>query len=702
MPRPIVLLGFVLLLLLPLLPPPVARAAGLPAGFEDKQVARLSRTTGIAFTPDGRLLITQQTGQVRVVKQDTLVPQAALDLGKSGTNVVCTSYERGLLGIAVDPEFARTSFVYLFYTSCVAGRAATNRVVRYTMVGDAFDSSSQFVLLDNIEGTGNYHQAGGMQFGADGYLYIGTGDNHAQQGRLAPLQSSLNGKILRLDRATGRGVAGNPFFGTANARRCGTPAGLPPGDGPCEEIFAWGLRNPFRIAMKPGSSEFFINDVGQLTWEEVNRGQAGTDYGWPSREGACPSSGLCVGDAIRQDPTLLFYYYHRATGGIFAGGCTSITAAAFVPPGVWPQEYSGDYLFADYSCGRIYRLKQEADGKYRASEFLGQRGENSVVDMAFGPDVPGRQALYYVNYNGQIKRIRYTGSVNRPPEASLSATPMTGRLPLTVVFDGSGSTDPDGDSLAYSWSFGDGTPEQTTSTPLVTHTYSLSGTFQASLTVRDPAGAAATSEPLMLTPGNLAPTATIEPPNLGAGYRVGQTITLRGAGSDPEDGQLAGSKLTWDVRLHHDAHTHPFLEETAGSELTITTVGPEDLAAVRSSYLEVRLVATDSRGFQSEVAVAELRPQVVTVTLESEPAALFLCINGADRQTPAVVASWPNYRLDVTAAGQLDGAGQRLIMTGWRDQQGGSRRIVTPAADATYRAFFQPATTNLFLPASLR
>jgi glucose/arabinose dehydrogenase len=693
MRRLIVLTALTALLLLPLGAVPTAQAVGLAAGFEEVPVAKVARTTGIAFTPDGRLLISQQTGQVRMVKQGVLLPTPVLDLGRTGSNIVCGNYERGLLGEELDPQFAQNGYIYLFYTFCPPGASPTNRVARFTMRGDTIDPASQLVLLDNITATGIYHQGGGLAIGADGYLYIGTGDNRSDQGQLSARLSSLNGKILRIDRATGRGVPGNPFFGTPEARRCGVAGST--GTSPCEEIASWGLRNPFRIAMRPGTNEFYINDVGNLTWEEVNRGAIGFDYGHPRREGPCPANGPCTNP--QPDANLLVYYNHRTSSGIFGGGCSAVTGGVFVPRGVWPAAYDNNYLFGDYTCGKIFRVQPGANGTPETSLFVGNRGQNSVSDFAFGPDGSGRQALYYANYSSEIKLIRYTGSVNRAPEVVASASPRSGRTPLTVTFDGRGSSDPDGQPLSYRWDFGDGAGADGA---LVTYTYNTTGTFTATLTVRDNAGGSAVSDPIVLNPGNLPPEVTISAPDLGAGYRVGQRIDLQGAARDPEDGMLSGSRLTWVIDLHHEQHTHPFLEETDGQRVAITTISPEDLNATTTSFLRVYLTATDSKGLTATASL-DLTPQLVSVTLDTNPPGLFLCINGVDLQAPVALTSWPGYPLDVVAPGQLVN-GERLIMTRWDEHARGARRLITPSSNASYRAFFDPALANLFFPALTR
>ncbi len=218
----------------------------------------------------------------------------ALDLSAR----VCATSERGLLGVAVDPTFADNGFIYLYYTFNRSG-ACVNRVSRFTLSGGN-TASGETVLIDNIPSPAGNHNGGDLHFGKDGYLYVSVGDG-GSTAALARDQSSLLGKILRI---TGDGgVPGsNPFAGAAGARRCGDPAGVPPGTGPCREIFAPGLRNPFRFAFDPNASgtRFYINDVGAGTWEEIDSGRAGADTVGPCAKGPARSARRLI--AARRRP----------------------------------------------------------------------------------------------------------------------------------------------------------------------------------------------------------------------------------------------------------------------------------------------------------------------------------------------------------------------------------------------------------------
>ena len=268
-----------------------ASAATVPAGFTDAQVTAVGSPTALAFTPDGRMLIATQPGKVRLHKGGELLATPALDLGSS----VCFRGERGLLGIAVDPEFAVNHFIYAFATRTKSDGTCVNRVSRFVMAGDVAALSSEVVLFDNIHtDTSGAHAGGDLHFGNDGYLYVSVGDGYCDYARDSGCSSNNNasrdphvalGKILRITR-DGEVAPGNPY--AASGARCSS-AGRTTVGRQCQETFASGLRNPFRFAFDPNTTEtrFFINDVGENHWEEIDEGKAGADYGWNVREGHC-------------------------------------------------------------------------------------------------------------------------------------------------------------------------------------------------------------------------------------------------------------------------------------------------------------------------------------------------------------------------------------------------------------------------------
>jgi glucose/arabinose dehydrogenase/PKD repeat protein len=668
----------------------------LPAQFEAQTLFNLSQPTGLAFTPDGRLLATSKTGQLYVYST-TLSPGPVLDLSAS----VCTNSEQGLLSVAVDPEFASNNYIYLYYTykkfpTCerATANAPVNRVSRFTLNSDnTVNPSSEFILLDNILSFNGNHNGGDLHFGKDGYLYVSMGDGGcdyagnsgcAASNDAARELHTLLGKILRITN-TGSPAAGNPYQGS-NTAICKN--GATTSNKKCREIFAFGLRNPFRLAFDPNATNtrFFINDVGQNTWEEINLGQAGADYGWNMREGNCVTgSSTTCGPAPSGLTNPIFAYKHDAnpSGSPFQN-CSAITAGAFVPNGFWPSAYNNTYLFADTICGDIFRLKQTSNG-YKAELFadLNRR----IIHMTFAP-YNGQQALYYTTFNGtdgingQVRRIIFSGSNNRPPEARVSVTPQSGNLPLTINFNASNSTDPDGDSLSFEWNFGDGNIGTGVTT---SHTYTQAGPLRITLTVRDSRGASSALK-RWVYPGNNAPVPIITSPGASSRFGVGDIITLQATASDAEDGTLSGSQLSWQVAVVHNTHTHPYVSTTTGNSLTLTMPSPEDLAATENSYLVVYLTATDSQGLSKRLR-RNLYPKIVNLNFATNPTGLRLEVNNTVLNAPKTIKSWQGYVLTIKAPNQNTTSGLATFSS-WSDGGAASHTITTPSSGTTYTATF--------------
>lgn len=677
-------------------------SASVPAGFSDTAVASVASPTALAFTPDGRLLITTQPGQVRVYQNGQLLAAPALDISAR----TCPDQERGLVGVAVDPVFAANRFIYLFYTFKKFGvcenntaRSPVNRVSRFTLSdSNVIDPASEVVLVDGIPSPQGVHNGGDLKFAKDGYLYISVGDGGCDyagdSGCFALNDASrdlhaLVGKILRVT-STGAIPPTNPFTGSDSVR-C-SPAGRTDPGKKCQETFAWGLRNPFRLGFDPNSAgtRFFINDVGERTWEEIDLGQAGADYGWNVREGPCAKGSTTNCGAPSAGMTNPIYSYPHSSG------CSAVTGGAFVPAGIWPAEFDGAYLYSDFTCGTIFRLTQSG-GSYTASVFM--TGLGAPTTLVFGPSASG-QALYYAGYGtesgggGEIHRVEYTGGGNRAPTAAMTASPTYGALPLTVSFNGSASSDPDGDTLTYVWYFGDLSRHRQTTTPTTSYTYSKAGTYYAELYVQDPSGARSPVVRVRIDPGNTAPTPQISSPASTARFAVGQTITLSGSATDPEDGALPSSALRWEVIRVHGDHTHPYLQPTAGNSIQITGPTPEDLFTTTTSYLKIMLTATDSKGVSSTI-VRDLLPNIVDVTLASQPSGATFQVNGSSYPTPTTLKSWEAYQLNVAAPAQIVSAGQTLPFDKWSDGVTTATRVInTPATAATYTALYQGQATT--------
>ena len=337
-------------------------SAVVAQGFtrNESWVTGLTDATAFAQAPDGRLFIAQQGGALRVVKNGVLLPTPFHQFS------VNASGERGLLGVALHPNFANNGWVYAHYTS--TSGSVHNRITRLVASGDVSTGSETAsaglpIDLPALSGATN-HNGGALHFGSDGRLYVGVGDN-ANGARSQDL-NSVFGKLLRFN-DDGTIPNDNPFCTTAGQQSCA--------------VWAIGLRNPFTFAIQPGSGRIHINDVGENTWEEINLGARGANYGWPGSEG--PTN---VGAGITGP---LFAYSHAAAapagsgpGGFFTG--FSIAGGAFYPEtgGNFPAAYRGSYFFADFVSRFVARL-DPANGN-AAYSFATLPG--SPVDMLVGTD----------------------------------------------------------------------------------------------------------------------------------------------------------------------------------------------------------------------------------------------------------------------------------------------------------------------------
>lgn len=307
-----------------------------PDGFTPNGgfVTGLNNATAFAQASDGRLFIAEQSGAVRIFKNGVLLAQPFVQL--SGVDSI---NERGLIGIALDPNFTGANpFVYVHYTTTLGG--THNRVTRWNAQGDVAVANSEFPILELPALGATNHNGGAIHFGIDGKLYVGVGDNGI--GAQAQDLASPFGKLLRIN-PDGSIPLDNPFFSTPGADR---------------RIWASGLRNPFTFAVQPGTGRIHINDVGELTWEEINLGAATANYGWPSSEGPDNVGGSITGP--------LFAYNHdpavppgSGPGGFFTG--LSIAGGAFYPAAGtlasgFPAAFRGNYYFADFVRGFIGRI----------------------------------------------------------------------------------------------------------------------------------------------------------------------------------------------------------------------------------------------------------------------------------------------------------------------------------------------------------
>jgi len=445
MPSEIFLKRIVMVMTMAAAPGPFALAQAFPPGFAvEEVVSGLANPTAIAFAPDGRMFIAEQRGTVRVFENGVLHPDFFIDLRAE----VAGAGFRGLLGIALDPQFATNRRVYLAYTADPTpgepdepdNVPTLSRVTRYagTIVsnGNIADPSTRTVLIGAQPSQGIpacwAHTVDSLAFGPDGQLFVSAGDGghyeFADGGGNDPqcfqpplfgsdqdlgafraqYLGSLAGKVLRIDPETGAGLADNPFFNS-------DPFSIQ------SRIWVRGLRNPFQISVKPNTNSqspgvLYIGDVGWNSYEEINISKiGGENFGWPCFEGPTPApqypnmnppSNGCgtIGNTV--PPTLHWHYTNPAQSFPlgFLGRCA--IGGAFYTGTSYPLAYHNAYFYADYYWGWINVLKTDANDQY-VNAFNFADGISWMVDFAVDP-ISGD--LFYVTvFDSRIWRITYSG-----------------------------------------------------------------------------------------------------------------------------------------------------------------------------------------------------------------------------------------------------------------------------------------------------
>lgn len=565
----------------------VGAAAGAeavdPGRFEKQTVvAGLRDVTQFAFAPDGRIVLLELAGAVKVFD-----PGARTTVTAGSVNALVGG-DAGALGLALARDFAETGHVFVYYTP--DGMSRRMRLERLTLRDRSVDPSPTKVVLEipmDPDRTSS-HCGGGLWMHTDGTLVIGTGDNNPAQDlpavhpeeekrdsrRTAANSRDLRGKVLRIvpqPDGTYTIPPGNLFADPAVGR---------------PEIFAFGVRNAFRVSVDPATGWIAWGDVGGNVRTSFGLGPEGYDeihvarepgfFGWPfcagpndpwrpfeagtNRPAGPPfDPARLVNDSPRNtgarelppaQPAPIYYSSTVSPEWPFLGaGGRSVTGGVFFrsasdSPLRLPDSFDGAYFFGEWMRNWLAVARFDGDGKLVSLErFLPDMTFAKPADFKVGPD----GALYLAemgdrwtgNTDSRIARIVYRRG-NRAPVARASASVESGAVPLTVTFRAEGSLDPDpGDSLTYRWEFGDGAAADG---PEATHTFAGPGAYSATLTVTDPHGLSATAT-VAIAAGNAAPVVRLEEPADGAFVEPGRPVRWRVSAADAEDGDLPAAKV---------------------------------------------------------------------------------------------------------------------------------------------------------------
>jgi glucose/arabinose dehydrogenase len=614
--------------------------------------------TSIEFLPDGRMLVVELAGKIRVLPAPYTQPSPTpfLEL----TNVGSAGVQQGIFDIALDPNFATNHYYYVFYT---LGTPNRDRLARFTanpaLTGTV--PGSEFVLYQDPQAADSEHHGGGIAFGNDGKLYFTTGEHFGAE--VAQQLNNPRGKIHRIN-PDGTVPTDNPFHDGAGSN--------------VDSIWAYGLRNPYRAFYDSPTGRLYVGDVGGNNYstarEEVNLGVRGANYGWPESEGPCSSP--CTSP--------IYSYPH-------SGRDASVTGGFVYHGSQFPAAYQGSYFFADYTQNWIRRLTFDANGNvtgvhnFEPSDGSVDGPYGDIVYLAEGPD----GALYYVDLGysdiggtfgvSKIRRIRYIDA-NQPPTAVAAADRTSGSAPLTVAFSSAGSVDPEGQPITYAWTFGDG-GTSTAANP--THTYTGAGQYAARLAVSDGVNTTV-SAPITVTVGS-PPTATILSPQDGATFRAGNVISFAGDATDAEDGTLADARFTWNVDFLHAGHVHPGTPQSGvrSGSFTIPTSGHDYSGNTR---YRITLTVSDSDGL-TDTEVVTVWPEKVNLTFDTVPSGLTLHLDGIAMTTPFVYDTLVGFSHTIEARDQSAG-GVGYTFASWSD--GGARQhtILVPATAQSYAATY--------------
>ena len=565
----------------------LAKAANVPTGFVDRQIySGFVSPTAVHLLPDGRVLVLEQNGVVRIVRDDTLLSAPFYTVPNVDVFV-----ETGCLGVTSDPDFMSNGHVYL-YCTIREGDRVFNRILRVTAQGDGVVEGSARAILDlptippdPLDGSRIYtHLGAPMQFGADGKLYVAVGGH--ENSRVSPPENSYSqrmdspfGKLLRIN-PDGSFPADNPFYNTA---------GVYPG------IYSSGLRNPFGMDIQRNTGRIFINDVGAGSYEEIIDARPRENYGWPFFEGNSSDARFTNG--------IYVYAHENDSAGRFR---CAVTGGAFYDPLTvqFPGSYVGKYLFADYCAGTVSIL-DPATPTFD-TEFIS--GMVAPVGLTVSPE----GSLYYLARHttgtvadgdglGLLGKVEYTGT--QLPRLSEHPTNQTAYIGTSVTFrvvqqgatsiqwQRNGANIPGATSAAYTLSSVSEADSGAEFRAVLQNAFGTTTSNTATLTVTD----------------NRLPQASIIRPEPGEGYGPEVVLEYSGSASDAEDGTLPPSAFTWQANFHHDTHTHPFFSARTGSLSGSATV-PDFEATTANTWMRFMLTVQDSAG-QSTTVTRDLYPR---------------------------------------------------------------------------------------------
>lgn len=628
-------------------------AKALPPGFTATEIIVGVNPTAFVQGPDGRVFMANKDGRVFTFRNDSIQAEPFLSIEVDDFN------ERGLEGIALHPNYEQNQWIYTYYT--IPG-ANMNRLSRFTANGDFAIPGSEVILMEFEVMAGTIHNGGAMVFGNDGKLYITTGDG--ADALKAQSLTSLQGKIIRLN-DDGTIPDDNPLMEITS--------------GIYKSIYATGLRNPFSMDIAKDGT-IFVNDVGQSTYEEVNRLAAGANYGWPMIEGYLtvetpPNSYL--------DP--IHVYDHDQ-------GCAIVGAEFYDGDNlIFPEIYHDNFFFSDYCNGTIRLI----DANTGEDILVFQEGINRPLDILKLED----GSLYYMERegqgggspedntltdNGSLWHVIYTGNGVPVIAEEVDDLLVSAGEPANFTVTATGSP-----VLEYRWEENgitlSGENDPTLTIP-ITSLDDDGNTYRC--IVSNSEGLDTSRAAILHVTNNRRPSPTISNPLNGAPYQAGTTISFSGSANDPEDGLLDSTSLTWWIEFHHDEHEHPGLDPVGNISSGYFEI-PEFGETSTNVFYRINLRATDSGGLTGETFV-DLLPETANMTFDTEPSGLPINLDGRIVETPVNIESVVGIQRNFEAnESLLFPEGFYQFETWTDDVQETLRSISTPPGDTSISAIYK-------------
>ena len=700
----------------------------------------LTNPTTLRFLPDGRVVVAEKSGLIKVFPDiHTNTYTVVADLRTEVHNF----WDRGLLGLEIDPNFATNHYVYVLYSHDAAiggtpprwgpgdgtsdpcptppgattdGCVISGHLSRLTAVGNDWTASEQVLIEDWCQQFPS-HSIGSIAFGADGMLFLTGGDgasfNNQDWGQFGGTSGSppyvtpanpcgdppfpvgtpqtkptAEGGALRSQ--SHLRTAGQPRVLNGALLRVDPATGDAPPDNPLfsssdpneQRIVGYGFRNPFRMIVRPGTNDVYVADVGWNTWEEVNRlpdVSVARNYGWPCYEGNATQYTGLNICPTQPTTTAPLYTYNHGASVVAGDGCSTGSSSV---AGMAFSEGGNNYPAA-YDGAMFF-----SDYSRKCIWVMfpdGTGAPDPTTRLAFAASAGGGPVDLITGPDGKLYWVDFNNGLIERVEYGLQAvavatSPTEGSVGLTVSFDATGSIPAVvGDTLSYAWDL-DGDGQFNDSTsPTPSFQYNSLGTFEVRVQVTDQRGAVSVSAPIEVLVGNDPPVPVIDTPAPSLTWKVGDTIGFSGSATDTEDGVLPPSSLHWQVILHTCPGCDTVLQ-------TFDGVASGSFLAPDTDYpatLEIQLTAFDSLNFSGTTSVT-ISPQTVDLSFDTAPTGLQLSVGPTTALTPfvhtAVVGSTNAVSAPTAQAG--------YNFASWSDGGNASHVITAPSGSAGYTATY--------------